>query len=57
MVAAGLLDRVSMGVRRGSMREKQTVKGEVRSVSLIRMKERNVRSIPETSVARKNERV
>lgn len=57
MVAAGLLDtmRVSGGVRRGSVREKQTVKGEVRTVSLIRMKGRNAFSIPETTVVRKNE--
>lgn len=56
MVAAGLPDtmRVSRGVRRDSVREKKTVKGEVRTVSLIRMKGRNALSIPETTMARKN---
>lgn len=38
------------------MREKQTVKGEVGTVSPVRMKGRNALSIPETAVARKNER-
>lgn len=57
MVAAGLLEtmRVSRGVSRGNIREKQTVKGEVRIASPVRMKGRNALSIPETTVARKNE--
>lgn len=56
MVAAGLLDTMGVrtGVKKGSVRQK-TVKGEVRTVCLIRMKGRNVLSIPETTVARKNE--